>query len=154
VKASLLVATGEVAAGALPVSVSGLMEGVLKAMWWTKVKIATVLLLAVGVIGGGVGLLSYEAFADKAVNARPADKVTAQENAADKDKNGDSKDKNEGDKNDKDDGQKNNKNDGDKNNKDDGQKNNKDDGDKNNKNDDKKNNKNDGDKNNKKDDKK
>jgi RNA polymerase sigma-70 factor (ECF subfamily) len=151
VKASLLVATGEVAAGALPVSVSALMEGVLKAMWWTKVKIATVLLLAVGIVGAGAGLLSYEALADKAVNARPADKVTAQENAADKDKKGDSKDKNDGDKDNKGDGQKNNKNDGDKNNKDDGQKNNKNDGDKNNKDDGQKNNKNDGDKNNKND---
>jgi hypothetical protein len=136
VKASLLVAAGEVAAGAMPVSVCALMEGVLQAMWWTKVKIAAVVLLAVGVIGAGTGLLSYQAFADRAVNAQPADKIAAQKNAADKDKKGDDKDKNDGDKNNKDDGQKNNKNDGDKN-----------------KNDDKKNNKNDGDKNIKKDEK-
>ncbi|HEV3079397.1 MAG TPA: sigma-70 family RNA polymerase sigma factor [Gemmataceae bacterium] len=60
VKAATLVASGSAtAAGMVSIKVSVLMQGVLRAMLITKIKLATIWLLAVGVVGGGVGLISY-----------------------------------------------------------------------------------------------
>jgi hypothetical protein len=60
VKAATLLASGSAAAaGAVPVKVAILMQGVLRAMVMTKIKLATIWLLVVGVVGGGVGLISY-----------------------------------------------------------------------------------------------
>jgi RNA polymerase sigma factor (sigma-70 family) len=60
VKAATLLAGGSItAAGVVPVKVAVLVHGVLRAMMMTKVKIATVWLLAAGVVGGSVGLATY-----------------------------------------------------------------------------------------------
>jgi hypothetical protein len=60
VKAATLLAGGGVgAAGVVPVKVAVLVQGVLRAMMMTKLKIVTVWFLAVGVVGGGVGLATY-----------------------------------------------------------------------------------------------
>jgi RNA polymerase sigma factor (sigma-70 family) len=54
--AALAVAAGRAPAGA---SVTSLMEGVLRAMWLTKLKIVASLLLTAGVVVGGTGMLAY-----------------------------------------------------------------------------------------------
>ena len=56
VQAASLVAAGHVAAGAISAPVVALTEGVLKAMFVTKLKIVTSIALAVGVLGIGFGL--------------------------------------------------------------------------------------------------
>jgi RNA polymerase sigma factor (sigma-70 family) len=59
-KAATLFAAGNaVAAGAISLSVAALTEGVLKAMFLTKLKFVTTLLVFVGVVGLGVGKLTY-----------------------------------------------------------------------------------------------
>jgi RNA polymerase sigma factor (sigma-70 family) len=65
VKAATRLAAGEAAAGVISAQVAALAEGVIKAMWITKLKIATALLLAAAVVGWGVGLLTQPALADK-----------------------------------------------------------------------------------------
>jgi RNA polymerase sigma factor (sigma-70 family) len=45
--------------------VAALTQGVLKAMWMTKFKIATILFLVLGVAGWGVGTLTHSVLADK-----------------------------------------------------------------------------------------
>jgi RNA polymerase sigma factor (sigma-70 family) len=56
IKATSLLAAGkELAAGAVSVKVASLMEGVLKAMLLSKLKIATSLLLTAGLVAAGVG---------------------------------------------------------------------------------------------------
>jgi len=58
---AMLVAAGKAAkAGVISAKVAALTEGGLKAMLLTKCKIATALLLAVGVIASGAGLLRYQ----------------------------------------------------------------------------------------------
>lgn len=131
-------AAGPTEAGVISAPVVTLAEGVLKAMLLTKVKIATAVVLAVGLLLSGVGLTLWPSAA--ALQAADVQKAIGDNNNANA-QHGDEQ------KNDKDDGDKNNKDDGDKNNKDDGQKNDKDDGQKNNKEDGDKNNKDDGDKN-------
>jgi RNA polymerase sigma factor (sigma-70 family) len=72
VEAAALVAAGQAAAVATPVA--ALTEGVLKAMLLTKLKLVTVVLLAVGIAGTGAGVCLHEALAagqEKA--AKPAD---------------------------------------------------------------------------------
>jgi RNA polymerase sigma factor (sigma-70 family) len=57
IKASFMYAAGHVPAGAIAVHIPSLTEGVLKAMFLTKLKIAlAVVLLATGLVGAGVGL--------------------------------------------------------------------------------------------------
>lgn len=171
VQTATLMATGQLAAAALPGPVSVLMEGVLQAMWWTKLKTAAVILLAVGILGTGLGVASHQAWAyrevlvapqdqsqvndDPAVAATQADNADKEDNQKNKKKDGDKKDNEDGQKNndEKDNknkndnnNQKNNKDAKNKNDKDDGQKNSKDAKNKNDKDDKDKNNKNDGDK--------
>ncbi len=55
IQAASLVAAGQGGTGVISVPVAALMEGVLKAMLMTKIKIATILLLAVGVLAAGMG---------------------------------------------------------------------------------------------------
>jgi uncharacterized protein (TIGR03067 family) len=59
VKAAGLFAAGQTAAtGAISVKVAALTEGVLKAMFITKLKMATAVLVAVALVAGGIGALS------------------------------------------------------------------------------------------------
>jgi RNA polymerase sigma factor (sigma-70 family) len=58
--AAMLVAGGNAAAtGAVSTSVLPLTKGVLQAMFWTKLKLATAMVLASGVLGTGVSALTY-----------------------------------------------------------------------------------------------
>jgi RNA polymerase sigma factor (sigma-70 family) len=55
-----LTAKGAGTAYVIPASVVTLMEGVLQAMFMTKVKVAATLLLMVAVFGGGAGVVTYQ----------------------------------------------------------------------------------------------
>jgi RNA polymerase sigma factor (sigma-70 family) len=71
IKAAGLFAAGQAAtSGVISVTVAALTEGVLKAMVLTKLKIATAVLLAVGLLGTGAGWLTHQALAKK-----PTDKA-------------------------------------------------------------------------------
>lgn len=48
-----------VVTGTLPDSVTALAQGVMQAMFWTKLKTASLVLLAVAVLGGGAGTVFY-----------------------------------------------------------------------------------------------
>jgi RNA polymerase sigma-70 factor (ECF subfamily) len=146
VQTATLLATGQLAAAALPGSVAALTEGVIQAMWWTKVKIAAAVVLAAGILGTGIGFASHQAWADRQVTVVPQEQSQVVDDPALAPVQGDTAKEDDGDNNNKDDGQENNKDDKNKNNKDDGQKNNKDDKNKNDKDDGQKNNKNDGNK--------
>jgi RNA polymerase sigma factor (sigma-70 family) len=64
IKAATLFAAGQAAAaGVISVKVAALTEGVLKAMFLTKLKIATAVLLVVGLLGAGMGLLAHQTLA-------------------------------------------------------------------------------------------
>jgi RNA polymerase sigma factor (sigma-70 family) len=59
VKAATMIAAGQAAvAGAVPVKIAALMEGVMKAMLITKLKTVTAVLLVIATVGIGGGLLS------------------------------------------------------------------------------------------------
>jgi RNA polymerase sigma factor (sigma-70 family) len=73
VKAAALLAAGQVAAGALSAPVAALMEGVVQAMFLTKLKLAAVVLLSVGMLGGGAGVVAYQA-----LSAEPSDAARAE----------------------------------------------------------------------------
>jgi RNA polymerase sigma factor (sigma-70 family) len=71
VKAATLSAAGAATtAGVVPVKVAVLMQGVLRAMVLTKVKTATGWLLAIAVLGGGVGMINYPAQVAAQVNSK------------------------------------------------------------------------------------
>jgi hypothetical protein len=53
--------------------VAALMEGVMKAMLLNKLQIATVVLLAVGLLGTGAGVLTHRALAELAPKKKPAE---------------------------------------------------------------------------------
>jgi RNA polymerase sigma factor (sigma-70 family) len=63
VQAAALVAAGHAAAGVVSAPVAALTEGVMKAMLMTKLKIATAVVLAVGLLGIGFGLYQTQASA-------------------------------------------------------------------------------------------
>lgn len=64
VKAASLIATGKAAtAGLVPIKVAALIEGVQKAMFFTKLKTTAVVLLTVALAGTGGGLVTYRALA-------------------------------------------------------------------------------------------
>jgi hypothetical protein len=65
----LFAAAPAAAAGAISAKVSALTDGVLKGMFLTKAKVATAVLLVVGILGSGAGWLAHQALAVK-----PADK--------------------------------------------------------------------------------
>ncbi len=58
-KAALLAAGGS-AAGAITAPVAALVEGVMHAMWMTKVKMMVALVLALGVLTAGAGVVTYQ----------------------------------------------------------------------------------------------
>jgi RNA polymerase sigma factor (sigma-70 family) len=60
VKTIALLSAGKVVAGMSAASAAALAEGVLKAMFVTKMKIATAFLFAVGVFGMGVGIVAQQ----------------------------------------------------------------------------------------------
>jgi RNA polymerase sigma factor (sigma-70 family) len=88
VKAATTVAGGQAAAaGLVSAKVVALTEGILKAMLIAKLKIAAVCLLVCGIACLGVGVLTYQAFAEK-----PAQSTTADDKSDKKDgKKGDKK---------------------------------------------------------------
>jgi RNA polymerase sigma factor (sigma-70 family) len=57
-RAGLLIATGKAVAETMPPQVAALTQGVLQAMFWNKVKLTAAVVLAVGLVSGGVGLLA------------------------------------------------------------------------------------------------
>jgi RNA polymerase sigma factor (sigma-70 family) len=67
VRAAVLVAAGQtLAAGPISAKVAALTEGVLKAMFLTKLKTMTALLLVLGMVAGGAGLLTQDPAAAQA----------------------------------------------------------------------------------------
>jgi RNA polymerase sigma factor (sigma-70 family) len=74
VKAATSVAAGSAATGLISAKVAALTEGVLKAMLLTKLKIATVLLLVVGILGVSLGGLTPMAVV-QAGSGKKADKA-------------------------------------------------------------------------------
>jgi RNA polymerase sigma-70 factor (ECF subfamily) len=63
IKAATQVVAGQAAAGVVSAQVAALTEGVLKAMKMTQVKTALALLLAVALVVGGAGVLTYRSLA-------------------------------------------------------------------------------------------
>jgi RNA polymerase sigma factor (sigma-70 family) len=61
VRSAVLSGGGGAAAGSVSVRVSSLAEGVIQAMFTSKLKIATALLLAVGLVATGAGALAHQA---------------------------------------------------------------------------------------------
>jgi RNA polymerase sigma-70 factor (ECF subfamily) len=80
IRAATLVAAGPAAGrGAVSSQVAALMGGVLKAMWWTKFKVALGVLLAVSILAGGAGVCTYRT---PAAEQAPAAREPAAEPAA------------------------------------------------------------------------
>jgi RNA polymerase sigma factor (sigma-70 family) len=77
VKAALLFAANP-AAGVIPAGVAALTEGVLRAMWWTKGKLAVAVVLALGVVGTGVGVSMRPALRAGGQTAAPKEDPTKQ----------------------------------------------------------------------------
>jgi hypothetical protein len=73
-KAALASAAGEpLAAGLVSAPVAALVEGVLKAMMMTKVKLLAMFVLLVGLAGAGGGFLAYRGLAGEAQDPKPTD---------------------------------------------------------------------------------
>jgi RNA polymerase sigma factor (sigma-70 family) len=83
VQAAAFGAAGEAAAaGVISGQVATLTEGVLRAMFLSKLQLAIVALFVVAVAGGGLGFLTHQALADKpAADANPVKKPEADPNA-------------------------------------------------------------------------
>jgi RNA polymerase sigma factor (sigma-70 family) len=72
VEAAAQVAAGTVAtAGGVSAAVAALTEGVLTAMFLTRLKVAVALVLAAGVFASGTGLLTHRALAQKPAAQKP-----------------------------------------------------------------------------------
>jgi RNA polymerase sigma factor (sigma-70 family) len=65
IEAATRFAAGGTAVGVISAQAAALMEGVMKAMFLTKLKIATMFLLTVAIVGAGGGVLTHQALADK-----------------------------------------------------------------------------------------
>ncbi len=76
-RVGLVVAAGEPAAGLIPSQVAALAAGVTRAMFLTKMKIITVIFLAITCSLAGAGLLARRALAEKAVDP-PTAKLSEQ----------------------------------------------------------------------------
>jgi RNA polymerase sigma factor (sigma-70 family) len=73
VKAAVLSAAGRAAAGgAISARVAALTEGVVRAMWMTKLKLTAAVLVGVGVLAWGAGMLAHRA---RATEPAPEPKV-------------------------------------------------------------------------------
>jgi RNA polymerase sigma factor (sigma-70 family) len=73
--AAAVYAVGGAAAGGVPGGVVALTEGVLKAMWMTKLKIAAAVVLGVSIVSAGVGHLSIATGQAPATSTAPANKL-------------------------------------------------------------------------------
>ncbi|HEY1861526.1 MAG TPA: sigma-70 family RNA polymerase sigma factor [Gemmataceae bacterium] len=72
VKGAVGFAAGSAAvAGEVPAHLISCAKGVLNTMYWTKLKIATVVVLALGLAGAGAGLAFHQAVADERSAAAP-----------------------------------------------------------------------------------
>jgi RNA polymerase sigma factor (sigma-70 family) len=78
IKAALLCAAGQPIAAVASSQVAALAEGVLRAMFLTKVKVTAVALLAVGILVTGAGLLGPHFFASAAPAPQAGDPPTGQ----------------------------------------------------------------------------
>src|SRR5439155_21300155 len=77
-KAAALAAAGSAAAtGLLSAQVAAMTEGVLRAMFLTKLKTAAVVLLAVALAGTGTGVLTYHSAAADQPGATPGQPTAA-----------------------------------------------------------------------------
>ncbi len=72
VRLGLLGAAGGRSAGLIPSSVAALAAGVTRAMFLTKAKIVTAVVLAVGLLAAGAGTLTYQGFAADKDSPPPA----------------------------------------------------------------------------------
>jgi RNA polymerase sigma factor (sigma-70 family) len=80
VRAAVLSATDQTAAaGLISAPVAALVEGVTRTMFVSKAKLATVLLLAVGLLAAGLGLLTHQALAARQTESAAAVKRSAPE---------------------------------------------------------------------------
>ncbi len=70
VEAAILFAAGKAAAGLVSASVAALIEGVLHTMYLSKLKFVTAALLALAMLGTGVGVVSYHTLAGQPDQAR------------------------------------------------------------------------------------
>jgi len=59
-KTALLIAAGGSAAGTISAPVAALVEGVMHAMFMTKIKMAAVVVLVLGMLGTGAGVITYQ----------------------------------------------------------------------------------------------
>jgi RNA polymerase sigma factor (sigma-70 family) len=75
IRAALGFAAGKTAAAAVSPSAAALAEGVLTTMFWGQVINAAAVLLALGLLGGGAGVVAYRALAGEP--ARPAKQEAA-----------------------------------------------------------------------------
>jgi RNA polymerase sigma factor (sigma-70 family) len=80
-QAAVLTAAGKAVTGAVSVHVTALAERVVRAMFLTKLKIATGILLGISLAGGGVGLASYRALAGGMSEANAHETAAAQDDA-------------------------------------------------------------------------
>jgi RNA polymerase sigma factor (sigma-70 family) len=67
IRSGLLVAAGGPAAGVIPSHVATLAAGVTRAMFLTKIKFATGILLTVSLLSGGAGIITHQVMAGKPV---------------------------------------------------------------------------------------
>jgi Sigma-70, region 4 len=77
-KAAMLVSAGSFGAAVISVRSLLLMEGALHAMFWTKIKLVTAVVLLAGVTGSGVAMFSYHSWgAEGDEKSSPAAQHTA-----------------------------------------------------------------------------
>jgi RNA polymerase sigma factor (sigma-70 family) len=80
--ATLMTASQAVAAGLISAQAAALTEGVLKAMWMTKLKVTAAVVLAVALTGTGAGVLTYRAAAAGEPSPAPGGRNAAAAEAA------------------------------------------------------------------------
>ncbi len=78
-RAAVLVATGKNLVGVVSVETTLLLEGVLKTMFLTKLKVGTVVILGAALLGGGGGVLTYRTVAGEQPAAPNAPVAAAQD---------------------------------------------------------------------------
>jgi hypothetical protein len=72
VKSAAIMATGKVATGAISSKVAALASGALKDLLVTKLKMITVFLLAVGLVGTGIGTVTHQVLAQRQGPTQPS----------------------------------------------------------------------------------